>query len=81
MTVMAMCVMLVIVPCVIMVMLRMIMMDMYRAVTMRIAGIGSAFRIERCFDLDNTCAEPFTMASITWSWRMRRPFPTIWVGK
>jgi hypothetical protein len=56
MTMVAVCV---IVPCVLMiVVLRMIIMGVRCAVSVTIAGIGSTFRIERGFDLDDARAEP-----------------------
>ena len=55
---MAVCVMFVIVPCMTMI-VTVIMMGMRGAVAMTITGIGSAFRIERSFDLDDARAEPF----------------------
>src|SRR5262245_59360697 len=59
MTVVAVCVMLVIVPRVTMIVMRVIVVSMGVAITMRVTGISAAFRIERRFDFDYAGAESF----------------------
>ena len=50
-------------------------------VGMAATGIGAAFGIERRLDLDPRAPNPLTIASMTWSRRIRSPLGMICVGR